>query len=255
MIQLRIFKKFPNLIYGLSTKRDGSMRLIKQKEKDKKAFKNRQKFLSLFNLKTKDMVWAFLDHQGRVKIATSKNRGQWIKNVDGLITKEKNLFLSLTAADCFPVFFFDQKKEITGLAHASWRAIIKGLITRMIKIMKNKFLSQAKDVLIGIGPGIRSCHFEVKEDVAKKFLSRFSKKVLIKRKNRLFIDLPMAIKLEAVKNGILAKNIEEIKECTYCLKNKYFSYRRDKPKQMKTMMALIGLRNVPQGTNPRFWLK
>jgi YfiH family protein len=249
MIQFKIFKNFPHLVYGVSTKRDGSMRLIKQKEKNKRALKNRQKFLSLFNLKIKDTVWASLDHQGKVKIVTSKNRGQRIKNVDGLITKEKNLFLSLTVADCFPVFFFDQKKEIVGLAHASWRAIIKGLITRMIKIMKNKFLSQGKDILIGIGPGIRSCHFEVKEDVAKKFLSRFSKKVLIKRKNRLFIDLPMAIKLEAFKNGILRKNIEEIKECTYCLKNKYFSYRRDKPRPMKTMMAFIGLRNVPRGTN------
>ncbi len=109
MIHFWIFKKFPQIIYGLSTRKDGSMKLTGQKEKDEKALKNRQKFLSLFNLKIKDVVWAQSDHQGRVKIVTLKNRGQLIKNVDGLISKDKNLYLSLTVADCFPFFFFEPK--------------------------------------------------------------------------------------------------------------------------------------------------
>ncbi len=54
--------------------------------------KNCQKFLSLFNLKIKDVVWAQLDHQGKVKIAYPKNQGQWLKNIDGLITGEKIFF-------------------------------------------------------------------------------------------------------------------------------------------------------------------
>lgn len=242
MIRFRIFKKLPHLIYGLSTKRDGSMKLIGQKEKDKKALRNRQKFLSCFNLKIKDVVWAQLDHQGRAKIVTFKNQGQWIENVDGLVTKEKDLYLSLTVADCFPVFFFDFKKEVVGLAHASWRAIIKGIITKTIKLIK-KAGSKSADILLGIGPGIRSCHFEVKKEVAKKFLSKFPRNVLRKRKNRLFVDLAKSIKIEAIKNGLLPRNIEDIKECSYCLKNKYFSWRRDQPKELKAMMVLIGMRN------------
>lgn len=241
MLSFRIFKNFPSLIYGLSTKKHGSMKLFGQKEKDKKALENRQKFLSFFNLKIKDVVWAQLDHQGRVKIVTKNCRGQWVKNVDGLISQEKNLFLSLTVADCFPVFFFEPKKEVIALVHASWRAIIKGVITKTIRMIK-KAGSKPTDILIGIGPGIRVCHFEVKEEVVKKFLFQFSQKVLSKRKNRLFIDLPLAIKLEAIKNGILAKNIEEIKECTYCLRNKYFSRRREKLKELRTMLAVVGLR-------------
>ncbi|MFN3301856.1 MAG: peptidoglycan editing factor PgeF [Patescibacteria group bacterium] len=248
MIHFQIFEKFPQLVYGVSTKKDGSMKLFGQKEKDKKNLKNRQKFLSLFNLKIKDVVWAKLNHQGRVKIVTFKNCGQWIKNVDGLITKEENVFLSLTIADCFPVFFFEPKKKIIALAHASWRAILKGLISRIIKTIKKRFLSQPKDILMGIGPGIRSCHFEVKEKVAKKFLKKFGQKVLIKRKDQSFIDLAKSIKLEAIKNKILPQNIEDIKECTYCLKNKYFSYRRQRTKEIKAMMAIIGLKNVPRGT-------
>lgn len=194
-------------------------------------------------MKIKDVVWAQLNHQGKVKIATFKNQGQWIKNVDGLITKEKDLYLSLTVADCFPVFFFEPKKEVVALAHASWRTITRGLIIQIIKIMKNRFSCQSKNILIGIGPGIRTCHFEVKENLAKKFLKRFGQKVLMKRKNRFFIDLPLAIKLEAIKNGVLPKNIEDIKDCTYCLKNKYFSRRREKLKELKAMMVLMGVKN------------
>lgn len=59
----------------------------------------------------------------------------------------------------------------------------------------------------------------------------------------MFINLPLVVKLQALKNGILARNIEEMKKCTYCLKNKYFSYRRDKLKEIKTMMAIIGLKS------------
>lgn len=241
MIHFQIFKKFPQVIYGLSTRKDSSMKLNSQK--DKKALRNRQKFLSLFNLKIKNLVWANLDHQGKVKVISLKDRGKWIKNTDGLITAQKNLYLALTVADCFPVFFFEPKREVVALAHASWRAIVNGVISRTIQRMKNKFGCQRKNILMGIGPGIRACHFEIQKDVAKKFISKFFQKVLIKRKNQLFIDLPMAIKLEARKNGVLAKNIEEKKECTYCLKDKYFSFRRDQPKKLKTMMALIGLKD------------
>lgn len=241
MIHFQIFKKFPQIIYGLSTRKDGSMKLTGQKEKDKKALRNRQKFLSLFNLKIKDVVWAQLDHQGKVKTATLKNRGQWIKNIDGFISKDKNLYLSLTMADCFPVFFFESEKGIVALVHASWRAIIRGIIERIIEQIKMDS-GQVKNILMAIGPGIRPCHFEVKEKVARKFLTKFSQKVLIKKRGKIFIDLPLTIKLIALKSGILPRNIEELRECTYCLKNKYFSFRRDKPKKIKAMMTLIGLK-------------
>jgi len=238
MIRFKIFKKFPDLIYKLSTKQQGSMKVTKNSKENKLVLKNRQGFLSRFSLREHFIVKAKLDHSGLVKVVNQKSCGKWIKNIDGLICGNKNLYLSLTVADCFPVFFFDPEKKIIGLAHASWRAISRDLIARMVGAMKNRFFCLPKNILVGIGPGIRKCHFEVQKDVASKFSQNF----LIKRKKRLFIDLPLAIKTELIKNGLLPQNIEELKECTYCLRNKYFSYRREKPRELKVMMVIIGLK-------------
>lgn len=175
MIRFKIFEKFPDLIYGLSTKQQGSMKVTENLKENKLVLKNRHDFLLKFGLREYFIVKAKLDHSGLVKVVDQKSRGKWIKNVDGLICREKNLYLSLTVADCFPVFFFDPEKKVIGLAHASWRAISRDLIDRMIGIMKNKFFCLPENILAGIGPGIRKCHFEVQKDVA----SKFSQKTLI----------------------------------------------------------------------------
>lgn len=244
MLYFKIFKKFPSLIYGLSERKHGSMKFLHRGKKDQKAFKNQQNFISSFGLKNKQLVRAGLIRSNQVKIVKQKNAGKLVKNNDALITEEKNIFLSLTVADCFPVFLFDPQKQTVALIHAGWRSIIKNIIPKTIKLMKEKMGSKSADILIGIGPGIRKCHFEVQKDVANNFFKKFGPRTLSQSRGKIFIDLPLAIKIQALKSGILTRNIEDSKKCSYCLKNKYYSYRRDKNLSVKTMIAIIGLKSV-----------
>ena len=64
-----------------------------------------------------------------------------------------------------------------------------------------------------------------------------------KRENKNYLDLKKIAKNQLSEAGILNKNIEIIQECTYSNKNRYFSYRRDKPQEIKAMLAVIGIKS------------
>lgn len=243
MIYFKVFKRFPSLIYGLSEKKHGSMKFLQQNRKSLVAQKNRKNFIALFGFKNNQIVRAGLIHKNKIKIVRKNDNYKLVKNTDALITKEKNLLLSLTVADCFPVFLFDPKKEVVALIHAGWRSIIKNIIPKTIKLMKEKTGSKSADILMGIGPGIRKCHFEAQKDVADNFFKKLGPRILSQKRDKIFIDLPLTIKMQALKSGILAKNIEDSKKCTYCLRKNYFSYRRDKGLNVRLMMAIIGLKS------------
>jgi copper oxidase (laccase) domain-containing protein len=107
--------------------------------------------------------------------------------------------------------------------------------------MKKNFNSDYKNITIWLGPGIKSCHFEVQQDVLSLFEKKF-KIAIIKKDNRYFIDLPLAIKKSLFLNGIKKQQIIEHPDCTFCLRSQYFSFRRDKPSLVEANAFIIHLK-------------
>ena len=256
-----VFKNYNNLIIGFSEKKDGPM---------KNSVQNRKKFFNKLKIDKELIVRADLVHKNKVKLIPKKGAGRLIEKTDGLITKEKNIFLTITTADCLPIFIYDPKKEIIGLIHGGWRSLAGNILKEAINKIINNFKSNPAHILIGIGPGISQCHFEIKFEAEKDPLQKlcdriiFAQGVVLKRDNKsphfkdlfftpsqtngvlkkwgdkIFLDLKELAKLQLIELGIKEENIEISSECTFCLKDKYFSYRRDKPEQIKTMLAIIG---------------
>ena len=206
---MKIFKKYPNLYFKMSAKEDGSM----------KEEKNRKKFLK--KIKVFSIVRAGLCHKNKIIEVKIKDRGKIIKNTDGLITREKSLFLSVTVADCLPVAFYNPKEKKIGLLHAGWRGINSGIIEKL----KIDF----KTSLFYIGPGISRCHFEVAQDFPL---------LVFKKKGKYYSDLKKIVKNKIIFLGGKEKNIEISPHCTHCLKDRYFSYRREK--KINAMMVVFG---------------
>jgi len=218
----RIFKDCPNLILAFSEKSDGSMKFSN---------KNRERFFNRLGIDKNLIVRADLVHDNKVKLVSHKDAGKLIEKTDGLLTKDKNLFLVITTADCLPIFIYDPEKEIIGLIHGGWRSLANNILAKAVKDLSS-------NTLVGIGPGISQCHFEVKQDVLKAF-KPYLKEILKEKDNKFFLDLKKGAKLLLMKLGIKEENIELNQECTFCLKDKYFSYRRDKPENVQTMLAII----------------
>ncbi len=226
----KILKNYANIKFGLSQKLDGPMELAGSGE-----FAFREIFFAKNHININQTVGAKLAHSENVVLVGVKDRGTVIQNVDGLVTKDADVVLTITVADCYPIYFFAPNENAIGLAHSGWRGSVGTLIENTIKEIK----TDPASLFVGIGPGIGLCHFEIRNDTIKKFKD-FPNAVKYRGK-KIFIDLPKVINHQLIKAGVKPKNIEFIGECTYCEPNKYFSYRSDKPAKIQAMVAYIGL--------------
>lgn len=196
---------------------------------------NRRVYFNRQGVNVLNTVNAGIVHSATVHKVGGDHHGKTISETDALVTGDHNLFLTVTVADCFPVYFYNPALNIIGLAHSGWRGTAGNIVGQAVQTISNN----PTNLLAGIGPGIGPCHFEIKDDVLKKFASY--PEAVINRGNKLFVDLPMIIKKQLVVAGLKSQNIENCGKCTFCLKEEYFSYRRDKPKSIETMIAYIGL--------------
>lgn len=229
-INFKILQNYPKLKFGLSQISDGPMSLAGSSD-----FSNREKFFEKKNIILNNIISAKLAHNSNVSLVTKTDAGAVIQNVDGLITKDPNVTLTITVADCYPIYFYDPIQNIIGLVHSGWRGSVSNLITNTVTIITNK----PTDLLIGIGPGIGPCHFEITGDVVDKFLEFPNS--LEHKGSKIFVNLSKIINSQLIKAGIKRENIEFIGECTFCSKDKYFSYRRDKPDKVQAQIAYITL--------------
>lgn len=218
-----------NIYIGISEKKDGPM---------KNSLKNRLLFFENRDLNNKIIISAGLVHKNNVVVIDNFDKNKIILDCDALITNQNKYLLTITVADCLPIYFYDKNKEVVAIAHAGWRGVVSEIVKNVINQFTDHYNSNLDDIEVFVGPHIRDCHFEVKDDVASQF--EISDSII--RDKKTYINLAETIRGQLIKSGISKDNISLSDECTYCLKAKYFSFRRDKPKELETMVAYIGLK-------------
>ena len=200
------------------------------------ADKNYKDICNLLKLDSSNIVRPYQTHTNNVKKITNEVGifPEKLQDVDGLITRENNKILSLTFADCTPIYLYDKQKNIIGNIHSGWQGTVKKIAKYAIIKMKKEFNSDPKDIICVIGPTIRKCHFEVQKDVKDIFYNTFKYMKNIdkiiefnKNTNSYFIDT-VEINKELLKGeGILKENIVDSGICTYCNSNIIHSYRKE----------------------------
>lgn len=96
------------------------------------------------------------------------------------------------------------------------------------------FGSEADDLLVIIGPHIKSCHYEVGEEVAVKF----SEQNIERHNGHIYVKLGYEAELRLRALGV--KNISVSSVCTYD-DERFFSARRDRLEPLKGMAAYVGI--------------
>ncbi len=224
------------IYYGMTEKKDGFMNLDDSEDKKLNSIAegNRSRFIKN-NIKGKLIVPRQV-HGADVGVMHDEN--QEGITADGLLTAVSGVTLSITIADCFPVFFYDPVKNVVGIAHCGWRGIVKNIVKNILDEFKGSFSSNHGDIYLGIGPGIRSCHFIIKDDIIEQF-SDYKDFIKNEGDGSYKADLEAIIIRQAREEGVI--HIESSGICTYCELDRFFSYRRDGPPK-KVMMAYIGIR-------------
>lgn len=216
---------------------------------DENVKRNYKILCSTLGINSEDLVFSNQVHGINIKVI-SKEKGEYINSknnsegIDGLITNVPKLPLVTLYADCVPLFFLDPVKKVAGLAHAGWRGTVNKIGLEMVEIFRNNFHSNPEDLLIGIGPSIGKCCFEVDEPVAREFETVFSNAdniIYPKDNNKYIIDLWEANKKILVDSGISPDHITVTDLCTQCNKDIFFSHRGHNGKR-GSLAAIIELK-------------
>lgn len=159
---------------------------------------------------------------------------------DGLITNIPNIILSTNHADCVPIYFIDKKNRVVGLAHGGWKGSYENISGKMIDKMKTEYNSNSEDILVGIGPSIGPCCYEVGKDLADQFKERYANfpDILLEKGNRFFLDLWKTNYLQVKDKGVKKEHIIISKACTSCNVDKFHSYRKENGTKERLVAAI-----------------
>ncbi len=212
-------------------------------------YKNYEIICSAIGVNPNNLVFGQLTHGNNIRKVTLEDRGKGIihqpdySDIDALITNEIDVPLAMTFADCVPIFFLDPINKVVAIAHSGWRGTVKKIGEKVINLMLKDYKCNLKNILIGIGPSIGVCCFEVDEEVYKQFLlleflddnNWFEKK-----DNKYYINLWKVIETMFLKMGIPKENITVTDLCTKCNSGIFFSHRATNGKR-GSMAGIIGL--------------
>lgn len=230
------FSNNAEVFAGVSEVSHGSMVWLNTLPVDPAIEQNRNNFFKTIGVDPARSVSGGLVHGVRVATVNDQDAGTYLLNTDALITNVPNLFLTITFADCTPVYFYDPVTQAIGIAHAGWRGTAAGILERVVEEMHRAFNVKPEDLHVVLGPNIKPHHYEVGQEVADAFHASS----IEKENGKMYADLSAEAKLRLEQVGV--KNIIINSTCTYCANN-VFSARRDKNVPLKGGMAFIGMRN------------
>jgi YfiH family protein len=152
---------------------------------------------------------------------------------DGMVTIDRNICLTVTTADCLPVYLYDIKSGAFGLVHSGWKGT--GIVKNALSLMNEYWAAKPCDITAVLGPCIDSCCYNVDKERAAAFAKEFGGDSVRKKSGEFFLDMKAAnIKLLS-EAGV--RNIACCRDCTFT-DDRLGSFRREGP-QFTCMAAVI----------------
>jgi polyphenol oxidase len=155
---------------------------------------------------------------------------------DGLVTNLAEAVLTITVADCLPLFLVDRATGAFGLAHSGWKGT--GIVLEALAALRRRFGTDPRDVAVTIGPGIGPCCYRVPEERAELFAKGFAAASVVRGADgepRLDLRAANVALLRAAGVGEIAV----VTDCTCCTPA-LGSFRRQGPEDYTLMLAWIG---------------
>jgi len=144
------------------------------------------------------------------------------EGADALATGVPGHAVGIRTADCVPVLLADPRSGRVAVAHAGWRGVVAGVVTRAALAVG----VPTERLVAAIGPSIGPCCFEVGEDVAVQIATATRPAVRLDRTGqRPRVDLWLAVEHQL--RALHIATVDTLGRCTVCEPELFFSYRRD----------------------------
>ena len=126
----------------------------------------KDKIAKTFHLEGKKIVTPRQTHGDSVVLISARTDSP---ECDAIIyTKKSKIVGTINVADCIPICIYDSYNHNIALVHAGWRGTHKKIILKTIDALEN-LGSQKESINIFLGPSIKGCCYEVKEEFSKEF--------------------------------------------------------------------------------------
>jgi YfiH family protein len=152
---------------------------------------------------------------------------------DASFSSAKGVVCAILSADCLPVLLCDAQGLVVAAAHAGWRGLAAGVLSRTVEAMR---ANGAGEILAWLGPAIGPRQFEVGADVFKAFMdgtvddagAREVAAAFVAQEDRpgkYLADIYALARCALMRDGV--QNIAGGQCCTVSEPLRFYSYRRD----------------------------
>lgn len=246
MIYFPIFSPYEDRLLAVSTTRNGgvstgnysSMNLCHYVEDSPdNVAKNKYVFCNIHRIDPNKIIFPQQTHGDKIIhintdfLQQPENvRQKLLYGMDAIITGNTNICIGISTADCVPVLFYDNKKQVIGAAHAGWRGTATQIVAKTVRLMTETFNTNPKDIIAVIGPCISKRNYEVGDELYDTFnKAGFPAEQLFSRNpktNKYHLDLREANKRLLIETGISQDNIYISDLCTFENSDIVFSARK-----------------------------
>lgn len=235
IVESGLLSSLPGVRHGFSTREGGVSEGIYaslncgagSKDDPARVTENRSRLAARVGAEPERLVTPYQVHSPDVIVAEKPWERADAPKADAVVTREKDLAIAVSTADCVPVLFADPEAKIVGAAHAGWRGALSGVLEATLDAMER--LGASRDLIhISIGPAIQQDSYEVGPEFEETFLqadpenARFFERE--GENSRPRFDLTGYVESRLLTAG--AKHVENLRLCTYRDNARFFSYRR-----------------------------
>lgn len=207
------------------------------------SLENRKDFLKQLGIDYRRLVCGKQTHSANIRLVAEADAGRGalsyddaFDDTDAFITKNRNLPLAVFTADCLSVFLYDPVKNAVGIVHAGWKGTQLQISAKTVAAMREEFRSMPADLLVGLGPAMRQCCYEIGEDIRNQFTYG-----LKEINGRYFLDVAGINEKQLCDCGVKQGNISDCNECTFHRGEDFFSFRREAA-QSGRLISVVMLR-------------
>ena len=91
-----------------------------------------------------------------------------LDGVDGHATGSPGVLLTVTVADCIPVYLVAPKQRVVALLHAGWRGTAGGMLQQGVELLRREAFVTAPELVMHCGVGICGSCYEVGSEVLER---------------------------------------------------------------------------------------
>lgn len=215
--QSHILKHFSNITSAFTTKKSGNLAFHVGDVADN-VIKNHKLLANEIGFEHNSLVHMRQIHSNDVVEVNAAHNFENPPTCDALITNKKKTPLMVMVADCAPILFYDPLCEAIGVAHAGRAGAFLNIVAQTINAMSHSYGSNAKDIVVSVGPMIQECCYEVGAEIYDECKTLALEWSIGQRAGRYYLNIAKILKSQLLDAGIEEKKHRDLPRVYLLLK-------------------------------------